>query len=199
MPYVTCPSCGLSTYCVREDECPRCGDRLVAPGAVRRRSSATVLPHPADRGVLRALDLAVRELEVNVAFVSRVARGHETILWSVGDDAMPAFVPGASLPLELTICRHLLSGRIGNLVADVRADPELAELPVVTATGIGAYAGVPLSAAGARLYVLCCLARQARHDLSDADVRFLRGLGESLRPSLEAWADLRDDAPSPSA
>jgi hypothetical protein len=32
--------------------------------------------------------------------------------------------------------------------------------------------------------VLCCLAREARPDLSDADVRFLRGLAEGLRAAV---------------
>jgi GAF domain-containing protein len=184
MPYVTCPICALRTYCVREDECPRCGTLLVSSAALRRRASARLSPHQSE-GVLRALDHAVRELEVSVAFVSEIADEGETILWSVGDDSMPAFVPDAALPLEETVCRHMLSGRIGNLVADTRAEPILAGLPVVQATGMGAYVGVPLSAAGARLYVLCCLAREARHDLSDADVRFLRLLAESLRPTLD--------------
>jgi GAF domain-containing protein len=186
MPYVTCPSCSLRTYCVREDECPRCGTRLVSTAALRRRSSARLAPHQSDGGVLRALDLAVRELEVSVAFISEVSDEHETILWSVGDDTLPVFVPDASLPMDQTICQHLLSGRVGNVVADARSEPAFEGLPVVHATGVGAYAGVPLGAAGARLYLLCCLAREARHDLSDADVRFLRVLAESLLPAVEA-------------
>ena len=38
----------------------------------------------------------------------------------------------------------------------------------------------PLTGADAQLYVLCCLAREARPDLGEADVRFLTGLTESL-------------------
>ena len=38
----------------------------------------------------------------------------------------------------------------------------------------------------ARAYVLCCLAREARPDLGEADVRFLQGVAESLRPLLES-------------
>jgi hypothetical protein len=34
--------------------------------------------------------------------------------------------------------------------------------------------------------VLCCLAGEARPDLGEADVRFLQGVAESLRPLLGA-------------
>jgi len=45
---------------------------------------------------------------------------------------------------------------------------------------------VPLKGAAARRYVLCCLAGEARPDLTDADVRFLRGLIGALRPAIES-------------
>ena len=51
---------------------------------------------------------------------------------------------------------------------------------------VRAYIGVPFETDNARAYVLCCLAREARPDLSEADVRFLQGVAESLRPLLES-------------
>jgi GAF domain-containing protein len=50
---------------------------------------------------------------------------------------------------------------------------------------IGAYIGVPLSGNDARLYVLCCLAHESRPALGEADLRFLRGVGETVLASLE--------------
>jgi hypothetical protein len=52
---------------------------------------------------------------------------------------------------------------------------------------------VPFTTADARLYVLCCLAGEARRDLGESDVRFVRGMAESIRSLLEpasppAWA-----------
>ena len=49
---------------------------------------------------------------------------------------------------------------------------------------VRAYIGVPFKTADARAYVLCCLAHEARPDLGEADVRFLQGVAESLRPLL---------------
>jgi hypothetical protein len=47
---------------------------------------------------------------------------------------------------------------------------------------------VPLTGAAARRYVLCCLAAEARPDLSERDVQFLRGLVESVRPVVDRAA-----------
>ena len=53
---------------------------------------------------------------------------------------------------------------------------------------MGAYVGVPMTGAAARRYVLCCLAREARPDLGESDLRFLRGLVESVRPAVDRAA-----------
>jgi GAF domain-containing protein len=182
MPYARCPSCGLTSYCVREDDCPRCGARIVARAIEPAPGGEPLGP------VLSALAVACRELKVNAALVSEIADGRENVRWAVGDGTMPAVRPGGSVPLHDTVCQRLLDGRIGAVVADLEREPELDQLPVPRAIGIRAYIGVPFTAADARLYVLCCLAREARPDLSDADVRFLRGIAEGLRDAVSASA-----------
>jgi GAF domain-containing protein len=176
MPYVTCSACGIKTYLVSQGECAECG--AVLGGPARRQGPMT--GGDPDRGIHRTLELARLELGADTAFISEVAAGRETIRWAVGNGAIPGFAPGASLPLEDTICRHLLAGRIAALVPDLEQDPVLRELPLPRVAGIRAYLGVALTGADARQYVLCCLAREARPDLGDADVRFLQGLTESL-------------------
>src|SRR5436190_12564746 len=176
MPYVTCSECGISTYLVSHGECPGCGEPLHA----HERRRAPLTAGDPSHAVHRTLDLARSELGVDTVLISEVGGGRETICWAVGNGAFPGFAPGASLPLEDTICRHLLEGRIAPLVPDVEQDTVLCELPLVRAAGVRAYLGVPLTGDAARQYVLCCLAREARPDLGEADVRFLTGLTESL-------------------
>lgn len=165
MPYVTCPQCGVSTYLVTHDECPRCGRMLAA------RTSAAVE---------HALQLARRELDADLALLSEIHDGHETVRFAVGNGAIPALRPGVSALLEDTICRHLLEGRIDSLVPDITENEHLRDLTAVLNGGIRAYVGVAITAADARRYVLCCLACEARPDLGEADVRFLQGLTASL-------------------
>jgi GAF domain-containing protein len=177
MPYVSCPSCSLPTYIVSEGTCPVCGAQLKSP----RRG--------VEDSVRAELAMLCRELAMDSALVSEISGGRERVRWAAG----AGDYANVSLMLEDTICQRLLDGRIGALVPDTAAEPSLAALEPVRSGDIAAYLGVPFRTADARLYVLCCLAGEARHDLAEADVRFVRGLAESVRSLLEpssppAWA-----------
>jgi GAF domain-containing protein len=143
-------------------------------------------PRPAgwDRdGQLRAkLAMACRELDADTALLSEIRNGREHVRWGAGE----AGYIGASFPLSDTVCARLLDGRIGSIVSDTTLEESLGTLAGVKDGSIRAYIGVPFETADARAYVLCCLAREARPDLGEADVRFLQGVAESLRPLLDA-------------
>lgn len=173
MPYLTCSSCALPTYCVSEGTCPACGTAL-------KRTSPPVGPRPtngADDQVRAILSMAARELSADSALLSEIRDGREHVRWGAGEGDYA----GRAFPLRDTICERLLAGQIDSVVSDVAAEPALAGVD----TGpVRAYIGVPFSTADARAYVLCCLAHEVRPDLGAADVRFLQGLAESLRPVL---------------
>lgn len=159
-----------------EGTCPSCGTGL-------RRSKPSAGPRPvgSDRdGQVRAkLAMACRELDADTALLTEVRNGREHIRWGAGETGYV----GMSLPLEDTVCARLLDGRIGNVVADMTGEPALAGVELGP---IRAYIGVPFETENARAYVLCCLAQEARPDLGEADVRFLQGVAESMRPLLGA-------------
>lgn len=169
MPYLTCPSCGLRSYRVRLEPCPVCD------------SPQDAVPE----SIVRALALARDELRMDAAMVSEIAQGRETVRWVHGGEAF-GIVAGASELLEDTICQRLLEGRIEALVTDVRSEPSLRDVPFVRSGALGAYLGVPVRTADARRYVLCCLAGERRPDLGPEDLRFLTGVGESVRVALES-------------
>jgi len=181
MPYLTCSSCGLATYCVSEGTCPACGTALRRPGP-------PVGPRPARRAldaeVHAKLGMACRELSADAALLSEIRGGREHVRWAVGEGGYA----GVAVPLRDTFCERLLDGRIRSVVPDTTADPELRELTAVREGGIRAYIGVPFTTADARAYVLCCLALEARPDFGAGDERFLQGLAESMRPLLEPSA-----------
>ena len=182
MPYISCPRCGVTTYCVIQEECPLCGTLLDAGGVAHGP-----LPRLQSTGPIgRALRMAREQTGADAALLTEVRDDHEVVRHVVQNGAFPGLAAGLAAPLQDTICRRLLEGLIPNLVPDVRADPELRDLPAVAAYGVGAYLGVHLSAADARLYLLCCLAREARPDLGDDDVHALRGVAQRLRATLDA-------------
>jgi GAF domain-containing protein len=177
MPYLSCPKCSLPTYCVSEGTCPACGTPLKA------RAGAGPRPTRYGNGDAVQAELAMlcRELDVDSALVSEITGGREVVRWAAGEGDYSSL----SAALQDTICQRLLDGRIGSLVPDTRAEPSLAPLELVRDGSIAAYLGVPFTTADARLYVLCCLAQETRPDLGEADVRFVRGLAESIRSLLE--------------
>ena len=174
MPYLTCSSCGLPTYCVSEGTCPACGTAL-------RRTHPPVGPRPAraaDGEVRAKLPMACRELQRRRRAADRDPRRARAHPLGGGRGRLR----GRSVPLRDTICERLLDGRIGSMVADTRGRAGAAAASRSATSR--AYIGVPFTTADARAYVLCCLAHEARPDLGEADVRFLQGLAESLRPVL---------------
>jgi GAF domain-containing protein len=92
----------------------------------------------------------------------------------------------ASVPLENTFCQRMLDGRIGNYVRDAKADARVSDLAMARHLGVRAWLGVPIQLSDMRLYVLCCLASEARPTIGEREVRLLAGLAESVRAELQA-------------
>ena len=190
MPYVRCPSCRLTTYTpgtpYARDSCPTCDAELPRVA----RTAPTWGPHPEPlpgdpERVHRVLELARDQLGMDMAFLGEVRGEREVVHAFVG--GLPGFGlrAGGSFPLDDTICGALLEGRVPNAVPDLDRTPGAADLPVPRGAGIKAYAGVPLTGENARLYMLCCLAGEARPALGERDVQALRGLAESMCTALE--------------
>jgi GAF domain-containing protein len=175
MPYLTCPTCATPTYVVSGGDCPTCGTALSPRPPLGPRPQRTTDP------VRAKLAMACRELDADSALLSEIVGGRERVRWAAGD---PAY-EGVSAKLDDSICQRLLDGQIGSLVPDTTAEPSLRGVAAVRDGSIAAYLGVPIRTADARLYVLCCLASEARPDLGESDVRFLQGVAESLRPLLD--------------
>src|SRR3954462_11669660 len=116
MPYLTCSSCGLPTYCVSEGACPACGTPL-------KRPAPPVGPRPAhqpDLSLIHAkLTMACRELNADAALLSEIHDGREHVRGAVGESSYAGHVA----PLRDTICERLLDGRVGSVVADTRNEP----------------------------------------------------------------------------
>jgi GAF domain-containing protein len=139
-----------------------------------------------DGAILPALALARRELAMDAALVTEISTTSETVRWALVNGWPSGLSVGASWPLSDTICRRLLDGRIDGAVGDVPAEPALEGIPGLAESGMGAYLGVTLPTDRARLYVLCCLARERRPGLGAGELSVLRGLGETVRAALSS-------------
>jgi GAF domain-containing protein len=183
VPYLRCPTCGVASYLARgpsEPLCPECGVPVPATGQTDDREPA------GDRRLDRLLQLTRELIDTDLVLLTEIRDGRETVIRSDGRWPGDASWQEASIPLEDTFCQRMLDGRIGNYVTDAQTDPRVHDLALARHFGVRAWLGTPIQISDARLYVLCCLAREARPSISDRDIRLLVGLAESVRARLES-------------
>jgi diguanylate cyclase (GGDEF)-like protein/putative nucleotidyltransferase with HDIG domain len=95
--------------------------------------------------------------------------------------------PGASLPRAHSWCHEMVAGDAPQLVRDAVELPQAAGHPFVTATGIRAYAGVPVRRSDGSVFgSLCCLSRAPQPQLDERDLRFLDTLARVAGKRLDA-------------
>jgi diguanylate cyclase (GGDEF)-like protein/putative nucleotidyltransferase with HDIG domain len=152
---------------------------------------------PADTTSMDGLLCAAREvLGMELAYLAEV---HETelVLREVdGDTAAYSVASGFTIPAAHSWCHAMVSGTAPQLVRDAATLPQAAEHPFVVATGIRAYAGVPVRRADGTLFgSLCCLSREPQPQLDERDLRYLdvlaRMVARRLDASEGAFADRR--------
>lgn len=178
-PYVTCRGCEGSYYAtrgpLRAAECPACGLRL--GDEPRAASPAQVIDG--------SLVLLREMMDMDVALLTQITGDREVVRHCAGEWPGAGDLSGAEVPVEDTFCKRLLAGEIENIVPDVAAEPAVRELAYPRRLGVRSYIGVPIRGSHSRLYVLCCLAREAHPELGARDVRVLEGFVRSLLDQLE--------------
>src|SRR3954467_3699261 len=147
-----------------------------------------------------ALQAAREGLEMEIAYLAEFTDDEQIFHTFAGDLDTLDIGEGSAIPLADSYCQRMCDGRIGNGVADVHEDPELASLELTERASIGAYVGVPLRFSDGRLYgTFCCLSHAPDPDIGDREVRFMRVLarivaGELERQELHRETDqLKDD------
>jgi GAF domain-containing protein len=159
--------------------CPNCG----APVNVLAWDATRGDP---DRRLDALLRLTRELLDADAAILSEIREGREVVKRAAGEWPPLVTLEGAWLPLADTFCQRLLEGRIGSVIRDAQADETLRELGAAKELGIRSWIGVPIHPSDVELYMLCCLAREARPSMGAREVRLLRGLAESALVALQA-------------
>lgn len=181
MPHLRCTSCGVVSYApvAGPGTCPECG----VPWP--RRPDPVVRSADPEQRVGALVRMTRDLLDVDLALLTEIDAGRETVRVAAGGWVGMTLRRGDSLPLEDTLCRLMLEGRIDNVVCDTHAEAALAENELVRRLGARAYLGVPIRPSHAQLYVLCCLACEARPSLGVREFRLLSGLAESVSAELQ--------------
>lgn len=129
--------------------------------------------HP--EAIAVALGSIRRHLGMAVAYVSEFV-GDQSVFREVDAPGLEALVkPGDSRPLDEVYCRHILAGRLPELMADTAAHPLAVALPITAAVPIGAHMSVPVRLPDGEVYgMFCCLGPAADPSLTERDLAVMR-------------------------
>lgn len=125
--------------------------------------------------IKQALESVRTHLGMQVAYVSEFV-GDDSVFREVDAPGLEALIaPGDSRPLDDVYCRHILAGRLPELIPDTADFPLALSLPITGAVPIGAHMSVPLRLADGRVYgMFCCLSAQPNRSLTDRDLQVMR-------------------------
>ena len=144
---------------------------------------------PAGRAIERLVEGARDLLGMDVAWLGELCGGDLVFRVLTGDRSFLGVAPGDRVPAGRSYCGFLVTGRIGNVVRNVRSHPELGGLRLTLAAGVGAYVGVPVHLPDGRLFgTLCCAGRQPLARLDEPELRMLRVLAGLVAGHLEEQA-----------
>jgi EAL domain-containing protein (putative c-di-GMP-specific phosphodiesterase class I) len=127
-------------------------------------------------GSIRHQLAAVRKhLGMEVAYVSEFVAGR-SVLREVDAPGLEALIsPGDSRSLDDVYCKHILAGRLPELMADTADHPLARSLPITAAVPIGAHLSVPIRLPDGQAYgMFCCLSPQANPSLNARDLEVMR-------------------------
>jgi putative nucleotidyltransferase with HDIG domain len=125
-------------------------------------------------------------LDMDVAYATEFVDGQQLFRVLRGDGESFGVHEGTAMPLEQTYCQRILSGRLPNLIADVRGDDRSASLAVTEAADVGAFASVPITLSSGRLYgTLCAASHTTQPSLDSRDLQFLRVFARIVADQIE--------------
>ncbi|WP_229884493.1 sensor domain-containing phosphodiesterase [Roseobacter sp. MH60115] len=141
--------------------------------------AARVNPMGGDDTIQMALDFVRTHLNMEVAYLSEFV-GDDLVFRAVsapGFEEM-CFV-GGSMPLDQVYCRHILAGRLPELIPDTADEPLCADIALTNAIPIKAHVSVPIRRPDGTPYgMFCCLSRTAQRDLNPRDLEVMRAFAD---------------------
>jgi EAL domain-containing protein (putative c-di-GMP-specific phosphodiesterase class I) len=116
---------------------------------------------------------------MQVAYLSKFD-GNQSVFLEVDAPGLEQLVkPGDSRSLDDIYCRHILEGRLPQLIPDTSAEPLAMSMPITKAASIGAHMSVPILLPNGQPYgMFCCLGFEANLSLNERDLQTLKAFAE---------------------
>lgn len=123
--------------------------------------------------VTRALETVRQHLEMDVAYVSEIV-DNKSVFRKVDAPGLEELIkPGDEKSLDDVYCKHILEGRLPELMPDTSKEPFAANMPVTEM--IGAHVSVPLRRDNGQVYgMFCCFSAEPKEHLNERDLNITR-------------------------
>jgi EAL domain-containing protein (putative c-di-GMP-specific phosphodiesterase class I) len=118
-------------------------------------------------------------LGMQIAYVSEFKNGR-TVFQEVDAPGLEAVVKvGDSHSLDDVYCRHILEGRLPELIPDTSAEPLAMAMPITAAAHIGSHISVPIRLPDGQPYgMFCCVGFEANPSLNVRDLQTMRAFAD---------------------
>lgn len=152
-------------------------------------------PTPAGAGTLahRSLEAVRRHLGMDVAYLSEFV-GDQSVFREVDAPGLEHMIKvGDVKQLEEVYCRHILAGRLPELIPDTADQPLAMSMPITGQVPIGAHVSVPIRRDDGELYgMFCCLSAAPRPSLNDRDLHIVRAFAGMVAEEIGREASERE-------
>jgi EAL domain-containing protein (putative c-di-GMP-specific phosphodiesterase class I) len=127
--------------------------------------------------VKRALGAIRTHLGMEVAYISQFV-GDRSVFREVDAPGLEAVIKaGDSRSLDDVYCRHILEGRLPELMPDTAAEPFAAAMPITAQ--VGKHMSVPIRLPDGSAYgMFCCLGFAPDHTLRQRDLQMMRAFAD---------------------
>lgn len=130
---------------------------------------------PSNERVRQSLKAIRAHLGMEVAYISEFV-GDRAVFREIDAPGLEAMIKvGDSQSLDDIYCRHILAGRLPQLIPDTAAEPLAMALPITTALPIGRHASVPIRLPDGTVHgMFCCVGFEPDASLHQRDLRMMR-------------------------
>lgn len=131
------------------------------------------------RAINKGLEAIRNHLGMQVAYVSEFS-AEQSIFRAVDAPGFEGVIkPGDSQPLDDIFCRHILAGRLPEVMPDVSKEPLAMSMPIMQKVPIGSHISVPIRLPDGETYgMFCCLSLKPDPSLNDRDLQVMRVFAE---------------------
>jgi EAL domain-containing protein (putative c-di-GMP-specific phosphodiesterase class I) len=161
-----------------EDAALPASDRIGPQAGDEARFAAAQIP--------RALRTVRANLGMDVAFVSEFRGGRRIFRYVDSSFPSPSVRVGASDPLERSLCRSVVDGRVPELVRDTAALPAARAFSETAGLPTGAWIAAPIRLKNGAIFgTLCCLRSAPNPSLGACDLRMVKVFAELVADSID--------------